>query len=112
MLFHNRQSTRNTFRPNSTITLPCARSPSTLSIFVPTVSHGHVFIQLIDILVCTIKNNQTLNALNMSHNIILFPGGIFGTMIFLYLMACSTHDHISEELEPNKCIVQGQICIV
>jgi len=68
-VFHNRQSTRNTFLPNATITLPCTRSPSTLPIFVPTVPHGQfctwkrfVF-PLIDRLVWTIQSNQTLDAL-------------------------------------------------
>ena len=31
-VFHKRQSTRNTFLPNLTTTLPCTRSPSTLTV--------------------------------------------------------------------------------
>ena len=68
-VFHNRQSTRNTFLPNSTISLLCTRSPSTLPIFAPTVPHGQFctwkrfFFPVIDRLVYTIQSYQTLDAL-------------------------------------------------
>ena len=38
-VFHNRQSTRNTF-PHMTTSLSCTRSPSTLPMFTPTVPFG------------------------------------------------------------------------
>ena len=68
-VFHKRQSTRNTFLPNLTTTLPCTRSLSTQPIFVPTVQHGQLctwkclLFPIVDRFVCTIQMNQTSDAL-------------------------------------------------
>ena len=67
--FHNRQSTRITFLPNSTSILSCTRSPSTWPISASNVPHGWIctwkrfFFPLIDRMVCTIQSNQTSDAL-------------------------------------------------
>ena len=57
-VFHNTQSIRNTFLPNSTTTLPCTRSPN-------TVPHERfcTWERFFDRLVCIIQNNQLLDAL-------------------------------------------------
>ena len=68
-VFHNRQSTRITFLPNSTSTLPWTRSPSTWPMSASNVPHGwfctwkRFFFPSIDRLVCTIQSNQTSDAL-------------------------------------------------
>ena len=66
-VFHKIQSTRNTFLPNSTTTLSCTRSPSTLPMFVPTVPHGQFctckpFFSLVDRLVCRKQSSHTVDA--------------------------------------------------
>ena len=74
-IFNNRQSTRNTFIPNLTTTLPGTRSSSTKPMFAPSVPHGQFctrkrffFPLVIDWCVQYTITKFEMHWLNMSHN--------------------------------------------